>query len=164
MDEVQLKEVYALSTAIRSLFHVLGDAVSKLHKRSGITAGMRGVLESVVGGGPQTVPQMARSRPVSRQHIQTLVNDLLRLKLVEYADNPAHRRSKVVRATQAGMRIFARLRKGEGEAFGRLSLDLTPQEVDSATRVLTRLSDAVLGAEWQTILDNYSRQTEGADA
>ncbi len=164
MDAVQLKAVYALSTAIRSLFHVLGDAVSTLHKSSGITAGMRAILESVIGGGPQTVPQMARARPVSRQHIQTLVNDLLVLKLVEYADNPAHRRSKVVRATQQGKRLFAQLRTEEDEAFGQLPIDLTPDELDSAARVLTRLSDAVHGAEWQAILDDHSKQTEGADA
>ncbi len=164
MDAEQFKSVYALSTAVRSLFHVLGDAISTLHKSTGITAGMRGVLESVISGGPQTVPQMARARPVSRQHIQCLVNDLLWLKLVEYADNPAHRRSKVVRATQEGGRLFARLRKGEVEAFGQLSLDLTSEELDSATGVLTGLSDAVLGAGWQAILDDYSKQTEGADA
>ncbi len=164
MDAVRLKAVYALSTAVRSLFHVLGDAVSTLHKSSGITAGMRGVLESVTSGGPQTVPQIARARPVSRQHIQTLVNDLLWLKLVEYADNPAHRRSKVVRATREGGRLFARLRKGEVEAFGRLSLDLTSDKLDNPTRVLTRLSDAVLGAGWQAILDGYSKHTEETDA
>jgi hypothetical protein len=41
-----------------------------------MTAGKRGVLKGLDRLGPQTVPQMARARPVSRQHIQTLVNRL----------------------------------------------------------------------------------------
>jgi len=57
-----------------------------------LSAARRGVLRSLARLGPQTVPQMAGARPVSRQHIQTIVNALAADGLVETIDNPAHKR------------------------------------------------------------------------
>ncbi|MFQ5955621.1 MAG: hypothetical protein ACE5JZ_11210, partial [Kiloniellales bacterium] len=84
MDRTQAQSFYLLSLAVRSLFHKLGSGVTALHRASGVSGGMRAVLESVISGGPQTVPQMARARPVTRQHIQGLVDRLLAACLVEY--------------------------------------------------------------------------------
>ena len=77
MNREQIQAFYPLSKSVRSLFHKMGAAAAALHEGSGISTGMRAVLENVVEGGPMTVPEMARMRPVSRQHIQVLVNDLL---------------------------------------------------------------------------------------
>ena len=99
MNQKQLKSFYPLTLCVRRLFHKLSYGVAALHQNSSVSVGMRAVLESVIDGGPQTVPHMAKIRPVTRQHIQTLVNELLDGNYVEYIDNPAHKRSKLVAPT-----------------------------------------------------------------
>jgi len=52
--------------------------------------------------GPQTVPAMERARLVTRQHIQTILNELLERKLVETQDNPAHKSSPLIMLSAEG--------------------------------------------------------------
>ena len=152
MDDEQIEALYPLTLQVRRLFHRLGHDVTALHTETGITAGMRAVLESVIAKGPQTVPDMARVRPVSRQHIQGLVNALLAAGLIETIDNPAHRRSRLVRATDAGQAAYDRLRAREAEAFRRLPLGIAAAELNLAARVLATVLEALEGAEWRSIV------------
>ncbi len=151
MDNDQFEALYPLNAAVRSLFHGLGASVTALHAGSGVSAGMRAVLESVIAGGPQSVPQLARARPVSRQNIQALVNDLLAEGYVELANNPAHRRSKLVQSTAAGRACFKALRAREAAAFKHLDLEISIDELAAATRVLEKLDSGVRGAAWWSI-------------
>ena len=152
MNRDQRQAFEPLSRAVRSLFHKMGAAVNLLHEGDGITAGMRAVLESVTEGGPKTVPEMARARPVSRQHIQTLVNELLDAGYVEYRNNPAHRGSKLVAPTRAGAAAFAALRAREAAALTRLSMDIDAREMARATQALTQLIEGFQGPAWQEIV------------
>jgi DNA-binding MarR family transcriptional regulator len=67
-----------------------------------MTLGMRAALELLLVGGPATVPRIARSRGVTRQHVQALVNGLLAQGLVALRPNPAHKRSPLVALSPAG--------------------------------------------------------------
>src|SRR3954464_3148661 len=83
----------ALTREVRLTFHQLKAAAEALHADpDGLGAAHRGVLESLHRDGAQSVPALARARPVSRQHIQVLANRLLELRLVETVQNPAHQR------------------------------------------------------------------------
>jgi hypothetical protein len=68
--------------------------------------GSWGLLHSLITNGSQTVPALARERPVARQHIQLLANELATAGLVRFTDNPAHRRSKLVEITDEGRRRY----------------------------------------------------------
>jgi DNA-binding MarR family transcriptional regulator len=125
----------------RALFHRMKLAAEQLHAAEGITAGMRGVLFGLASTGPQTVPQMARQRPVSRQHIQTLVNPLVDKRLVRLVDNPAHRRSKLVELTAAGQRLVERMGRREAKALGLLSSGLSESRLRSAAATLRALRE-----------------------
>jgi len=160
MKRKQTEAFYPLSLSVRSLFHKLGNAVTTLHEGSGVSGGMRAVLESLITGGPQTVPQLARARPVSRQHIQTLVNLLLAAGDIEYLDNPAHRRSKLVEITKKGQNLFLSLREREIEALSRLSMDVTAQELEDAGQVLSVLIERFQSTEWQIIVNDLSPKTK----
>jgi len=160
MNPKQIENFYPLALAVRRLFHRMGHGATVLHRESGISAGMRAVLESVIHGGPMTVPQMARVRPVSRQHIQGLANALLDAGLVEYVENPAHRRSKLVAPTQAGRSAYAALRAREAEAFGNLPLGCTADEIAAATATLRKLLAALESPEWRAIIGETQDETE----
>ncbi len=151
MNNDQFEALYPLTGAVRSLFHGLGASVTALHAGSGVSSGMRGVLESLISDGPQSVPQLARARPVSRQHIQALVNDLLAGGYVKLADNPAHRRSKLVQPSQSGRACLTALRAREAEAFKHLDLDIPTDQLEAATQVLEKLNEGVRGTAWWSI-------------
>src|SRR5438093_9838023 len=61
-----------------------------------------GFIRSLALLGPLTVPQIAEMRPTSRQRMQRLADELAAERLVEFIDNPKHRRSKLVRLTRKG--------------------------------------------------------------
>ena len=86
----------------RAFFHCLRLAAEQLHAADRLPACERAVLVELATQGPRTVPEMARARPVSQQHIQTLVNALLRRALVTLAENPPHQLFKARRADAQG--------------------------------------------------------------
>jgi len=64
--------------------------------------GAFGFLRSLALLGPLTVPQIAEMRPTSRQRMQRLADELAAEGLVEFTDNPKHRRSNLVQLTPKG--------------------------------------------------------------
>jgi len=144
------QEVEALESLIdetRLLFHRMKLAAEQLHAAEEITAGMRGVLFDLDRSGPQTVPQMARARPVSRQHIQMLVNPLVERGFVKLLDNPAHKRSRLVGLTPAGRRLVGRMQKRESILFGGLASTMTEKRYRSAAATLRSVREALAGVE-----------------
>ena len=67
------------------------------------------VLRILKVKGAQTVPQIARYRYVPRQSIQKLANEMLEDGVIELVNNPAHKRSKLLRLTPKGETVFAEL-------------------------------------------------------
>jgi DNA-binding MarR family transcriptional regulator len=138
-----------LSGAVRHLFHELrAVAETATPAVDGFTASHRAVLESLATHGPQTVPALARARPVARQHIQVLVNDLAQFGFVETRPNPAHKRSPLVTLTAAGTRRFDAIRHAESKLLESLRLSLAPAKLTELATDLDRLA-AELSA-WRT--------------
>ena len=128
---------------VRLLWHVMVQAGERLHADEPVTLGMRGVLELLARDGPASVPQMARRRRVSRQHIQVLVDALGQRKLVALTSNPAHRRSALVQMTASGRRILARMTRRERRFFGGLELATGPQELRRGATTLGAVRQAL---------------------
>jgi len=160
MDPRQIESFYPLTLAVRRLFHQLGHGASALHRNIAVSGGMRAVLESVIEGGPQTVPGIARRRPVSRQHIQGLVNELLAGGYVEYIHNPAHKRSKLVAPSATGRDVFKQIRARESAALGQIPVDCTAEELAAADHVLRKLIVTFEDPAWRRIIGENALQTE----
>jgi len=99
-------------------------------------AGSFGLLRSLKKVGPQTVPQLARARDVSRQHIQILANGLVEHGLAEFDDNPAHKRSKLLRITELGERRLAQITERIEEAYEGIARGMNADDIRSAIKVL----------------------------
>jgi DNA-binding MarR family transcriptional regulator len=136
-----------LAREVRRLFHQLRAAGEALHEGGILTVPQRAVLESLYRDGPQTVPALARARPVSRQHIQVLVDRLAELKLVRARPNPAHKRSPLIELTPEGRRRFAAMRRREHRALARSGLPVPDRDLRAAAEVLRALRDH-LAREW----------------
>src|SRR3954471_13638288 len=125
-----------LAGETRRLFYQLRAAAEALHDDDRVTAAHRGVLESLYRLGPQTVPAMARARPVSRQHIQTLVNRLAALGLVEAQENPASRRSPLIGLTATGRRRIEGMLRREHRAVDPARLPVSQRRLHTAAETL----------------------------
>lgn len=103
-------------------------------------AGAWGLLRSLVNEGPMTVPDIARSRPVARQHIQKLVNELAADGLVELIDNPAHKRSRLVRITRKGRAHFEAVTRRLEQMTTELAAGMRASDLRQAERVIAEIA------------------------
>lgn len=141
--------VMKVVNGVRSLFHELSSVAQEIHGGAALAGGRRGVLLNLLEDGDQTVPTLARRRPVSRQHIQTLVNELLREGLVVRRTNPAHQRSKLVSLTPKGRRRITGMVERENELLRVLDLAVESHQLIAAAEVLAELRMAFRDPEWR---------------
>lgn len=137
--------IEVLLDEVRLLWHAMGRAAERLHGTEPVTLGMRAILEFLATRGPTTVPNVARSRHVTRQHVQGLVNALLEAGLAELDANPAHRRSALVRLTPEGQRTIARMKRRERRFFEETDLGATADELRRAAGTLRAVRGALGG-------------------
>jgi DNA-binding MarR family transcriptional regulator len=102
--------------------------------------GYWGLLRSLKLEGAQTVPQLARSRSVSRQHIQKLANEMLQDGVIELVDNPAHKRSKLLHLTPKGEIILQELSAKIALDAENLAQKIDIEDLQIAFKVMELLS------------------------
>jgi DNA-binding MarR family transcriptional regulator len=105
--------------------------------------GAFGFMRSLALLGPLTVPQIAQMRPTSRQRMQRLADELAAEGLVEFIDNPKHRRSKLVRLTPKGDRRYRALNARFLAIASTLGIGLSEGDIRKTTQVVRRLSGEV---------------------
>jgi DNA-binding MarR family transcriptional regulator len=98
--------------------------------------GYWGVLRSLKTEGPQTLIQLARSRPVSRQRIQRIAAELGAQRLVEFRENPAHQRSKLLHLTPKGESFLNRLDTAIGKMAEKFRAKTPTADIDTTIRTL----------------------------
>jgi DNA-binding MarR family transcriptional regulator len=81
-----------------------------------------------------------------------LVNPLVERRCLELIDNPAHKRSKLVRLTPKGRRLVDRMRKRESKIFGALGSGMSEKQIRSAATVVRSLREILAGDEWQRLV------------
>lgn len=133
------EQLYELIGEIRRGFHSLKNLTDRLHEDSNLTASMRAVMESLADTGARTVPEIARSKGVTRQHIQVNVDALLAAGLAEAHVNPAHRRSSLIALTTEGEKLFAEVRRREAKVLTKLAASQQRQSLATAIQVLGAL-------------------------
>ena len=123
--------------------------VRALGQRTGLITswggGAFGLMRSLALLGPLTVPQIAQMRPTSRQRMQRLANELAADGLVEFIDNPKHRRSKLVRLTRKGDVRYRKLSARLLTIASTMGAGLSEADIDKTVEVLRRLSAEAKG-------------------
>jgi DNA-binding MarR family transcriptional regulator len=144
---MQQTPLEALLNEVRLLYQSMVQLGERIHEDTNISMGMRAVLEYLAREGDATVPQMARARRVTRQRIQSLVDGLLGMSLVDRRDNPQSRRSPLVTLTPKGRRTIEQMRRREGRF---ISTAATEEDLATAARALREVRESlesVSGAE-----------------
>lgn len=132
-----------MTALILEVFRVNGDLLSdgdRIAGAHGQTSSRWQVL-GALRNGPETVAGIARVMGRARQSIQRTADILESEGIVEYVENPAHRRAKLVRLTSAGETILGRISALQVEWTNRLAaaMEAGAGEIEAATDVLRQL-------------------------
>jgi DNA-binding MarR family transcriptional regulator len=122
--------------------------------------GAFGFMRSLALIGPLTVPQIAQMRPTSRQRMQRLADELAAEGLVEFIDNPRHRRSKLVRLTPKGDARFRKLSARFLAIASTMGAKLSEADIRKTTEIVRRLSDEAKGRSERLPLSKARRRAE----
>lgn len=140
MDDRQL-----LSTAALTTFRLNGQflgVADKIARPAGISAAWWQVLGAVLAK-PLPVAGIARVMGITRQSVQRIADLLVERGLVEYRDNPAHRRARLVAPTPLGLDVVRAIRPGHARLAKLLSEELGVEELQRCVDALARLSQAL---------------------
>jgi DNA-binding MarR family transcriptional regulator len=110
---------------------------------TGWGGGAFGFMRSLALLGPLTVPQIAQMRPTSRQRMQRLANELAAEGLVEFIDNPKHRRSKLVQLTPKGDARYRELDARLLSIASTMGVALSEADIRKTIEIVRRMSDDV---------------------
>ncbi|MEU3056619.1 MarR family transcriptional regulator [Streptomyces fimicarius] len=153
-----------LSRAALTVFRLNGQFLSvadELARPGGLTAAWWQVLGAVLPE-PLPVAGIARAMGITRQSVQRIADLLVERGLAEYAENPAHRRAKLLRVTGAGREAVSRIGPSHAEFAARLAGELGVEGVAEAVRVLERLSQALDTLTAADALGRANRSASGA--
>ena len=140
------RQLYAVIRQVRTCFNLLKGLSDEMNRDLGVNASMRAVMEALSTEG-RTVPDIARARSVSRQHIQVNMDALLEKGLVESRANPAHKRSPLYSLTDRGEEIFAEIRGREAAVLEQLADGLLGRTLEAANAALDALNARLAALE-----------------
>lgn len=147
------REVFALHAA-------LSGVMDEVHEESGLTTPQRKISEILSTRGQATVPDIAAAMDVSRQFVQTVCNGLTEEGLLEFRENPRHKRSKLAELTAPGRRRLEDTRRSEADFIGNAFHDVSAESARE-TAVFIRSLRGRIDEGWQQGL--FGRKAEHAD-
>jgi DNA-binding MarR family transcriptional regulator len=133
----------ALTGLILEIFRVNGDLLSAgdaLVGDLGQTASRWQVL-GAVRESEDTVSGIARTMGLARQSVQRTADALAADGIIEFVDNPAHRRAKLVRLTAEGKSLLASIAPRQGAWVDGLAkaLGANANQIEDARVLLAQL-------------------------
>lgn len=135
----------ALSLLILDVFRLNGRLLAggdRLMADLGLSSARWQVLGAIaLAPTPQPVAWLARSMGLYRQGVQRIVNELVEEGFVAFADNPHHRRAKLVTLTAKGRKACADADRLQKPWVNALAKGLDASDLASAHRVLKILRD-----------------------
>ncbi|ROZ98331.1 MarR family winged helix-turn-helix transcriptional regulator [Gordonia sp. OPL2] len=134
-----------LSDTALTVFRLNGQFLAlaeELARPAGLTATRWQVLGAVLQR-PLTVSDIARAMGITRQSVQRTADLLADDGLLEFRDNPHHRRAKLVVATESGIAAVRRINPAHQAAAQRIGDRMTPDAWSDALAALRALGAAL---------------------
>lgn len=116
-----------------------GDALAR---PAGLTSARWQVL-GVIDHAPATVADIARTMGLRRQSVQQTADALAADGLAAFAENPRHRRAKLLDPTPAGRRALAEVERAHAVWADALAASFAPSQIAAAAAALRALTDAL---------------------
>lgn len=145
MAQAEERHSDLLTGAALAVFRLNGQLLSiaeELARTSGLTAARWQVLGAAAEA-PLPVSAVARRLGTSRQSVQRIADLLVERGLAEYRTNPAHRRAKLLAATEEGLAALRRIDPDRERVAKALVRELGEEDTEDAVESLRRLSRAL---------------------
>lgn len=153
-------ELRAVVDETIGLFHRLRYVAEEIYGEDGRSTSRRGILRGLVRYGPQTVPDLARARAVTRQSVQEVVDALRAEGLVVLGANPSHARSRLVQVTARGAALVAQMDDVDARVLRAVGAGLEGEDLATTARTLRALREAFEhGMKWRRVLGERGRPT-----
>lgn len=130
------REVFALRA-------LLARRMDQVHGQTGLSTPQRRIARQLHRLGPATVPDVAARLGVSRQSIQVVCNELVAAGLIEFTENPRHKRSRLVVLTAAGRRALQQAQRREEAFLAQVLPDIEAEDAAAARELLARIRKAL---------------------
>ena len=128
---------------VRAVFRLNGLLLAdgdRMAERVGLTSARWKVIGIVaLSSNGVTVPAIARALGQSRQAVQRITDVMASDDLIEYAPNPRHKRSSLVKLTEHGQEVYHSLRAVQDPWAIGLTDDVPAAELETALRLMQRL-------------------------
>ncbi|MER8884498.1 MarR family transcriptional regulator [Mesorhizobium sp. M0074] len=134
-----------LTELVLAVFRMNGsflDAAERLAAPTGLTAARWQVLGAVLKE-PKSVADIARDMGLARQSVQRLADILAAEGLAAYADNPAHRRAKLLSITDAGRAAVKNIGTRQHVWANRVSEGMDADALKASLDLLRTLTERV---------------------
>ncbi|MDZ4678339.1 MAG: hypothetical protein SGI74_12620 [Oligoflexia bacterium] len=106
------------------------------HKLINRSDSLANLVLGILDDGQMTVSQIARVLKSNRQNVQRIANELVADGVCEYTDNYFHSRSKILRLTSKGRKIW----KTETLSFAKFAMSYTsPVRVEDLANIMRSL-------------------------
>ena len=118
-------------------------AGNKITKPHGLTSARWQVMGAIeLEGQPLTVSQIARRMGLTRQAVQRIVNDLMRMQMVVLIKNVDHKRAPLVMISEQGEAAMVKIDKAQIAWVNDLSQNLGEKRIRQALKVLQKAREA----------------------
>lgn len=116
---------------------------------TGVSAGMRAILEVVHRNGPMTVPEMTDRLQLKRQFVHRMVSDALACGFLEALPNPAHKRAHYFGITPAGRAAVIKIRDAEKAQLRAFLKNVPAADIEAHARIQRALNLFFAGVSGQ---------------
>lgn len=128
---------------VLSVFRLNGLLISEgdaMTEKLGLTHARWKVIGAIaLSNNGLTVPGIARVLGQSRQAVQRITDVMVEDKLLEYHDNPKHKRSVLVLLSEQGKEIYNTLREVQDPWAIEATEEIPVEELETALRLIRRL-------------------------
>lgn len=138
------KKLHDLFREVFKLQSTLSMVMDGVHEQAGLSTAQHRIMQTLRGMGSATVPDMASRLDVSRQFVQTVCNRLASMKLIEFTNNPRHKRSKLASLTDKGYAAYRTARRREDEIIGKALTGIDTATAIQAAKLLKDIRSAVM--------------------
>lgn len=152
-DERRTEEGEAVTALILDVFRLNGRlqlAGDRLVSELGLTSARWQILSAIAySDRPESVAWHARTMGVHRQGVQRIVNELSKEGMVEFKQNPHHKRAQLVVLTRKGKELYKAAITRQIPWVNELSEGLSPDDIVTAQKVVGRLKTRLEEASMQ---------------
>lgn len=137
------KDVHEFFRELFKLHGTMDSIVDVIHESTGMTTPKRNILHILKRSGQATVPDLAHTLGVSRQFVLKTCNELDEEGLLEFRDNPRHKRSKLAGITPEGERLLNETQARENDLVSALLPGLKSSQINAAAALMRTIRERI---------------------